>query len=157
MGLFFIPLRGVGFSLVYHALKPAGKTWATAILVFALYLTAIGVALHSSLAFVGDIVVSGDTALLDGIRDYWQPGAYSVAVGYAVLSVWIFVLILTGRSRFPRWTAAVSPLGLLIVSAVLIAVLPDSAASAKAFLSLSGLNFPLLIFFPVTAWALVKT
>lgn len=156
LGVFFIPLHSLGFFLVFQALKPANVQWARTFLVLAIYLTAIGVGMHGTLAFLGDIVQSGDPGLLDGVRDYWQPWAYSLAVGYAILSVLILVLILTGRSYLPRWTASVSPLGFLVYTSILIAVLPDTVASIKSFLALTGLNLPLLIFFPITTWALAR-
>lgn len=156
LGVFFIPLHSLGFFLVFLALKPASVKWARIFLMLAIYLTAIGVGMHGTLAFVGDIVRSGDPDLLNGIRDYWQPWAYSLGLGYAILSMLILALILTGRSHLPRWTASVSPIALLVYSSILIANLPDSATSLKAFLSLTGLNLPLLIFFPITTWALAR-
>jgi hypothetical protein len=156
LGVYFIPLHMLGFFLVFQALKPASAVWARVFLMLSLYLTAIGVGLHGTLAFVGDVIQSQDADLVRGIRDYWQPWAYSVAFGYAVVSAPILLLMLTGRSLYPRWVALVSPLGVAIFTAILIAVLPDSATGLKAFLSLTGLNLPLMILFPITTWVLVK-
>lgn len=156
LGVYFIPLHILGFFLVFQALKPANAKWARAFLVVALYLTPIGVGLHGSLAFVGDVIRSGDAGLIHGIRDYWQPWAYSVALGYLMASALILTLILTGRSLYPRWMALVSPLSVAALSAILIAVLPDSANGLKAFLSLTGLNLPLMILFAVTTWIFWK-
>jgi len=155
-GVYFIPLHIFGFFLVFLALKPASVLWARVLLVLALYLTPIGVGLHGSLAFVGDIVKSQDSHLINGIRDYWQPWAYSLVIGYAILSVLIVLLILTGRSIYPKWAVIVSPIGIVLLTGVVIAILPDSASGLKAILSLTGLNLPLLIFFPITTWFLVK-
>lgn len=157
LGVYFIPLHIFGFLLVYQALKPANSTSAKAFLVLSLYLTPIGVGMHGTLAFIGDIVQSQDAGLIHGIRDYWQPWAYSLVLGYAVISALILVLILTGRSLYPQWTALVSPLGLVVFTAIVIAVLPDSAAGLKAFLSLTGLNLPLMVFFAITTWVLVRS
>lgn len=156
LGIFFIPLHILGFFLVYQALKPASVKWARGFLVLSLYLTPIGVGLHGTLAFIGDIIQSQNAGLIHGIRDYWQPWAYSVALGYAVVSVLIVGLILTGRSLYPRWVALISPIGIVLLTAIIIAVLPDSATGMKAFLSLTGLNLPLMIFFSVTTWVLAR-
>lgn len=156
LGVYAIPFHIVGFFLVFQALKPANLKWARCFLMLALYLTTIGVGLHGTLAFVGDIVQSRDTALIEGMRDYWQPWAYSVAIGYAIVSALIVALILTGRSLYPRWMALVSPLGIGALTAVVIAVMPDSATGVKAFLSLTGLNLPLMIFFAITTWVLLR-
>ena len=156
LGVYFIPLHILGFFLVYQALKSASTKWAIIFLVLGLYLTPIGVGLHGTLAFVGDIIQSRDAGLIDGIRDYWQPWAYSLVFLYAIVSVLILMLILTGRSLYPRWTALVSPIALVVFTGIVIAILPDSATGLKAFLSLTGLNLPLMIFFAITTWVLVR-
>lgn len=156
VGVYFIPLHILGFFLVFQALKPASTTWARVFLALALYLTPIGAGLHGTLAFIGDVIQSRDAGLIHGIRDYWQPWAYSVAGGFATVSALILLLILTGRSLYPQWMALVSPLTIALFSAVVIAALPDSAAGMKSFLSLTGLNLPLMIFFPMTTWILVR-
>jgi hypothetical protein len=156
LGVYFLPFHILGFFLVFQALKPANVKCARIFLVLALYLTPIGVGLHGTLAFVGDIIQSRDAGLIHGIRAYWQPWAYSVALGYVVISALILLLILTGRSLYPRWMALVSPLGIAAFGAVVIAVLPDSATGLKAFLSLTGLNLPLMIFFAITTSILVR-
>jgi hypothetical protein len=156
LGVYFIPLHILGFFLVYQAVKPANTKWAMIILVLGLYLTPIGVGLHGTLAFVGDIIRSQDAGLIDGIRDYWQPWAYSLVLLYSIVSFLILMLILTGRSLYPRWIALVSPIGLVVFTGIVIAILPDSATGLKAFLSLTGLNLPLMIFFAITTWVLVR-
>ncbi len=156
LGVFFIPLHILGFFLVYQALKPASTKWATIFLVLGLYFTPIGVGLHGTLAFVGDIIQSRDAGLIEGIRDYWQPWAYSVVIVYAIIAALILILVLTGRSLYPRWTALVSPIPLVVFTGIVIAILPDSATGLKAFLSVTGLNLPLMVFFAITTWVLVR-
>jgi hypothetical protein len=156
LGVYFIPLHILGFFLVYQALKPANAKWAMLFLVLGVYLIPIGVGLHGTLAFVGDIIQSQNAGLIDGIRDYWQPWAYSLVLVYAIVSILILMLILTGRSLYPRWVAFFSPIGLVVITSIVIAILPDSAIGLKTFLSVTGLNLPLMILFAVTTWFLVS-
>jgi hypothetical protein len=156
LGVYFIPLHILGFFLVYQALKPANTKWAMVFLVLGLYFVPIGVGLHGTLAFVGDIIQFRDSGLIDGIRDYWQPWAYSLVFLYTIVSILILVLILTGRSLYPRWVVLVSPIGLVVITGIVTAILPDSATGPKAFLSVTGLNLPLMIFYAVTTWVLVR-
>ncbi len=156
IGLYFIPLHVLGFFLVFQALKPASLFWSRVFLALALYLTPIGVGMHGSLAFVGDILRSEDAELIQGMRDYWQPWAYSLVIGYAVVSVLILGMILSGKSFYPRWTALVSPIGLVFFSAIAIAILPENLNGLKAFLAITGLNLPLAVLFLVTTLILVK-
>lgn len=156
IGLYFIPFHIFGFLLIFQALRPASVIWSRVFLVSAIYLTSIGVALHGSLAFVGDIFRSRDADLIRGMQDYWQLWAYSVVIGYAMVSVLILCLILTGRSLYPWWTSIISPIGIVAISAVAIAVLPENLSGLKTFLALTGLNLPLAILFPITAWILAR-
>lgn len=156
LGVFFIPLHILGFFLVYQALKPASTKWAMIFLVLGLYVTPIGVGLHGTLAFVGDIIQSRDAGLIEGIRDYWEPWAYSLVFLYAIISVLILILILTGKTLYPRWTVLVSPIVLLVFTGIVIAILPENATGLKTFLSVTGLNLPLMIFFAITTWVLVR-
>jgi hypothetical protein len=156
LGVYFIPLHILGFFLVYQALKPASAKWAMLFLVLGVYLIPVGAGLHGTLAFVGDIIQSRDAGLIDGIRDYWQPWAYSLVAVYAVVSILILMLILTGRSLYPRWVATISPIGIVAVTSIVSAILPDSATGLKTFLSVTGLNLPLMILFAVTTWLLVR-
>jgi hypothetical protein len=156
IGIYFIPFHILGFFLIFQALKPASVKWARVFLVLALYLTPIGVGLHGSLAFVGDIIQSKDANLIDGMQDYWQPWAYSLVFGYAIVSALIALLILTGRSLYQQWIVLVSPIGLVVFTAIVIELLPDSATGLKAFLALTGLNLPLMIFFSITTWVVAK-
>jgi len=156
LGVYFIPFHILGFFLVFQALKPASVTWARVFLALGLYLIPIGVGLHGTLAFVGDVIQTKNAALVDGIRDYWQPWAYSVAAGYTIVSALILILILSGRSLYPRWTAIVSPLAIAALTAFLIAILPSDATGVKAFLALTGLNLPLMVFFPITTRVLAR-
>jgi hypothetical protein len=155
IGIGFIPLHIAGFFLVYQALRPAGLMWSRIFLASSLYLVPVGVGLHGTLAFVGDIVRSGDAGLLGGMRDYWEPWAYAVAAGYALASVLIAGLILTGRSVYPRWMVLASPLGVALLTAAAGSLLPGGSVGLRNFLSVTGLNLPLLIFFPVTTWLLL--
>jgi hypothetical protein len=99
IGIYFIPFHILGFFLIFQALKPASVKWARVFLVLALYLTPIGVGLHGSLAFVGDIIQSKDANLIGGMRDYWQPWAYSLVFGYAIVSTLIALSKRVGKAR----------------------------------------------------------
>lgn len=127
-----------------------------ALFALSVYATIIGVGLHGTLAFVGDILQSGNTELIEGVQDYWQPWAYSVVALYAVISVMIFALIITGRSFYPKWSAFTSPMPIVAVTVLIIAILPNSIAGVKSFLAISGLNLPLVVFFATSTWVLAR-
>jgi hypothetical protein len=155
-GVIFIPLHILGFFLSYHALKPASPKWAIVYLAVSVYIIPVGVGLHGTLAFIGDIIQFGNEGLINGIRIYWEPWAFYLVFGYSIASILILTLILTGRSLYPRWVALVSPIGFVVFSGIVNAILPDSANGLKVFLSITGLNLPLMVFFAITTWVLVR-
>lgn len=156
LGVYFIPLHILGFFLVYQALKPANTKFSLVFLALAIYATTIGVGFHGTLAFVGDIFQSGNLDLINGIKDYWQPWAYSLVIMYAVISIIILALIIPGHSLYPKWTVFLSPIAIVGITVIIISILPDNASGVKSFLSLTGLNLPLIIFFAITTWVLAR-
>lgn len=150
LGVFFIPFHMAGFFLVYLALKPAGNIKSLIFLIGSFYLIAIGTGYHGTFAFIGDTIQSEDNELLMKMVPYWQNWGRLVVVGYLIISSYLSVLIISGQTMYPRKTVLLSPLSLLIISAVFIALLPEGYYGAKAFLAVTGLNLPLLVFYIVT-------
>ncbi|MGW8246794.1 MAG: DUF6796 family protein [Acidiferrobacterales bacterium] len=146
LGVFFIPLHMFGFFLAYLALRPAGQLRAVLFTIAAFYLVAIGGGFHGTLAFLGDVIQSNDAELLARVYPYWQNWGLVMIAGYLLISVYLFFVMVSGKTMYDRRAAVFSPMPLMILSSLLIAVLPDSLNGAKAFLSATGLNLPLLIF-----------
>lgn len=150
LGVFFIPFHMFGFLLVYLALRPAGNKKALFILVGSFYLVALGSGFHGTFAFIGDTIQSGDDQLLMKMVPYWQNWGMALVAGYLLLSSYLFYLIISGATMYSRSAALWSPLSLLVISAIIIVLLPEKYYGTKAFLAVTGLNLPLLIFFIVT-------
>lgn len=156
-GTFIIPIfHLVGMYLVAIAIKPFGRVTARVFLFVGAYLTAIGSGMHGTLAFVGDIVQTGNQTLMNGLLDYWQPWAYSLVVFYSLISLFLAVVVLSNKTSYARWMFFLSPLGVMIISTVIISILPADLAGVKSFLAVSGLNLPMLIFYSITIWVLLK-
>jgi len=146
IGVFTIPLHMFGFFLAYLALRPAGQLKAVLFTIAAFYLVAVGGGFHGTLAFLGDVIQSNDTELLARVFPYWQNWGLVMIVGYLLISVYLFIIMVSGKTMYDRWVAVFSPLPLMIISTVLIAVLPESFSGTKSFFAVTGLNLPLLIF-----------
>ena len=156
-GTFILPIfHLVGMYLVAIAVKPIGNFIAKLILFVGAYLTAVGSGLHGTLAFVGDIVQSGDLELINRMLDYWQPWAYFLVILYAVISLFLAALVWSNKTPYSRWMIFTSPLGVMILSTVAIAILPSSLTGIKSFLAVTGLNLPMLIFYLTTVGVLLK-
>lgn len=155
LGVLFIPFHMLGFLLVYFALKPAGNFKSLIVLAGSFYLIAIGSGFHGTFAFIGDTIQSGNEELLIKMVPYWQNWGLTLVSGYLVLSLYLFFLIISDSTLYSKWAAFLSPIALLFYSSTLITLLPDEFYGVKAFFAVTGLNFPLLIFFAVTIYTLL--
>lgn len=157
LGAFVLPIFHLaGLYLVSIALKPLGISAARIFLFVGAYAAAIGAGFHGTLAFVGDIVKSGNQALMSGILDYWQPWAYLLVVLFTGIALLLAALIVFNKTIYSRWMFFVSPIGLMMLSTIAIAVLPGSYLGLKSFLAATGLNLPMLIFYITTVGVLLK-
>ncbi len=156
LGVFFLPIHLLGSYLIYLALKSAGKELALIFLVLGFYLTAIGTGFHGTLAFVGDIIQTNDQVLLNKILVYWHPWGFVLVANYIVMGLYLVFLILRGGTLYPKWSVLISPLIVVLYSAAVIAILPEDYIGIKAFLAVTGLNLPLLIFYVFTTFVLVR-
>lgn len=150
LGVFSIPFHMFGFLLVYLAIRPAGNKKALFVLISSFYIAALGSGFHGTFAFIGDTIQSGNTQLLMKMVPYWQNWGMALVAGYLLLSGYLFYLIISGATMYSRSAALLSPLSLLLISAIIIAVLPESYNGTKTFLAVTGLNLPLLVLFIVT-------
>ncbi|MTJ05604.1 MAG: hypothetical protein FH759_13035 [Sediminimonas qiaohouensis] len=157
VGLFLIPLEMAGIALVAEALERNSATVAWVFRVTGMYLVALGAAYHGTFAFVTDIIQSGDTALLGAVVAYWQPFGYVIVCGYVLWSAVLAGLILGGRTAYPRRVALLSPLALLLLGGVFVALLPPAMNGVRNFIVVTGLNLPLAVFFMVTGHVLKRT
>ncbi len=157
LGTFVLPIfHLVGIYLVAIVLKSLGRNKARIFLLSGVYITAVGAGFHGTLAFVGDIVQSGNEELANAMLDYWQPWAYSLVILYTIVSLLLVGVILSRKTPYSRWMVFVSPLGVMILSTLAIAILPLSLIGVKSFLAVTGLNLPFLVFYITTIGVLRK-
>ncbi len=155
LAVFFLPFHMLGFFLVYQAIIPAGRRKAILFFGGACYFVAVGTGYHGTFAFVGDTIQSGDALLLRKMGDYWTAWGLALVIGYALLCLCLIALILTGRTRYPKWALFFTPPFFLLLGAAAIWLLPPEFSGIKAFIAVTGLNLPLLIFYGIT-WKLLS-
>jgi hypothetical protein len=156
-GTFILPIfHLLGMYLVAIALKPLARYSSLIFLFVGAYLAAVGSGMHGTLAFVGDIVQSGDQLLIDRMLDYWQPWAYALVVFYFLLSLILAAVVVSKRTQYPRWMFFLSPLGVMVLTTLAVAILPPSLTGVRSFLTVTGLNLPMLIFYIATVGVLLR-
>lgn len=156
-GTFILPIfHLLGMYLVSIAVIPLGRYSAQIFLLVGAYLAAVGSGMHGTLAFVGDIVQSGNQLLIDRMLDYWQPWAYALVAFYFLLSLIFAAVVVSRKTPYPRWMFFASPLGVVMLSTLAVALLPASLTGVRSFLTVTGLNLPMLIFYLATVGVLLK-
>lgn len=154
---FIMPIFHLGgMYLITLVIKPLNRSMARAFFFAGAYMTAIGSGFHGTLAFVGDIVQSGNQELINNMLDYWQPWAYVLVIPYVIISLFLAGLIWSNKTSYSRWMLFTSPMGVMLVSTLIIAILPASMTGIKAFLAVTGLNLPLLVFYMASTGTLLK-
>jgi Family of unknown function (DUF6796) len=156
LAIFFLPFHIVGSYLVYLTLRPASKKLAMVYFLPAAYLAVLGAGYHGTYAFVGDIIQSGDEVLMNNMLDYWFYWGAILVVGYSIMSIYLFALILQGRSIFPKWAAIISPISIVFFTTLITLALPENMIGIKVFLTVTGLNLPLAIFYFVATKYLLR-
>lgn len=142
LGQFFIPFHIFGWILLYFALSPAHIALRALILVFTVYITIIGTSLHASLVYAGAIIRSRDQFALVQVGEFFDLTAYTLVAGVLVFGAVVALLIVTGRTLFPKWIVLISPLGYLVITTSMVAALPASYQSVSAFVTATGFNLP---------------
>jgi hypothetical protein len=132
-GIFLFPLWWAGIWVLYRGLRPAGLIWSLCpCLLFAFLVSTVNVSGHASYPFwaaIGEAGQSPHEAVVLATRQLEaQVMQYAgklalIQTGLEiVLSVWIAIPILWGRTLFPRWLALLIPI-FPSVAALLIDVL----------------------------------
>ncbi|GMR22003.1 MAG: hypothetical protein BMS9Abin37_0326 [Acidobacteriota bacterium] len=147
LAILFIPVGIFGIWHVYLALRPAGEKKALAFLVGGTLSYAMGAAFHSTFGFVASILQSGDDILIAKTADFFEPLGLLLLISMVLLLLWLTLLILSGKTLYPRWAALFTPLVFQLLFSSLGYLLPIKIG--VAFLVM-GLNLALSCFFTVS-------
>lgn len=146
LALVAIPLEGLGILLhTTLAFKPARKPLSWVFLLGGGYLFALGTAYHGTYGFIAEIVKRGDPQLTALAADYFEPFGVGLSMLLLLFVVYWAVLILRGLTNYPRMMVFASPLSVMLVSTLLVTILPHDWTGLRTFITVTGLNLPLLI------------
>lgn len=152
LALVAIPV--VGISVVAHTslgLKPSGKGLSRLFTFSGLFIVALGVAYHAFFGVAAEVVRNADPALIAAVNAYFEPLGILVSVLFLAMVVGWTLLILTGRTHYPRWVLLFSPLPVLATTTTFAFLLPVPNVPIRVFLMVTNMNLP------ITLWALVST
>ena len=128
IGVLAAPLYLVGCWHIYLMLKPAHQKWALAAFLISAYGFAVGAVWIGSRASVGTLANQPDTEQIRMLIELYQFRYETlltvIRVTTLVLSMIFIGLVLTGKTRYPRWAAIFNPIILILASFVLFIVFP---------------------------------
>jgi len=152
LALVAIPIAGI--SVVVHTslgLKPAGRGLSRLFTFSGLFIVALGVAYHALFGVAAEVVRNADPVLIAAVNAYYEPLGILVSVLFLVMVLGWTLLILTGRTHYPRWVLLCSPLPVLATTTTFAFLLPVPNVPIRVFLMVTNMNLP------ITLWALVST
>ncbi len=158
LGVLAAPLYLLGYWHVSEALRPSGVRLRAAVLLLGGYAFAIGDVWLGQRIFLARVVKARASApmdeipLLDGLLATFasdnEPLIQLVRVLILILSALIVVPVLRGRTLYPRWMAACTPIVLLGSIFASYAVLP----AIGTYLLPAAMNVAHVVFFGLSTW-----
>jgi hypothetical protein len=124
IGVVVLPFQLLGLVPVYFALKPAGKVLPVMAVIANAHTLLMGVAFHISYAFIGSgwiLYHSGEaknttSGLVDQFGRYWMVLAVIMFLELLFSSVIYTIVVMKGKSLFPRWMAFFSHIGVTAIA-----------------------------------------
>jgi hypothetical protein len=155
IGVAVLPFQLLGLVPAYFALKPAGRLLPMMAVIANAHTLLMGVAFHISYAFIGsgwilhhqenaDGITSG---LMDRFDLYWRILAVIMFVELLFSSVIYTIVILKGKSLFPKWMAVFNPVGVTVMAFPPVFMLPYPVGG---YIAPAYLNISTMIFFIMT-------
>ncbi len=142
-----VPLYFVGMWHIAQMLKPAGGKLSNILFLVGSFGFLYGAMWMSSRASIGSLVhyreLIDDTNLVELYQIRSETLLQVIRVTTLVISGIYIYMVLTGKSRYPKWMAATSPIVLLILNFLIFLIAP----SVGKFVMPIALNVGFSIFF----------
>jgi len=124
-----VPLYLVGMWHIAQMLKPAGEKLSNILFLIGSFGFLYGAMWMSSRASIGSLVhypeLIANTTLVELYRLRSETLLQVIRVTSLVISGIYVYMVLTGKSRYPKWMAATSPIVLLILNFVIYLIAPS--------------------------------
>ncbi len=157
LGVLGAPLYVVGAWHIYLMLRPANRFWAALAFVIMAYGCVVGgvwIGSRATAAFLVNTIPEDALASAIGLYELRYESLLIVVRSAILVLSGIFVwLILTGRSSYPRWMAALNPIILILASFLVFWLAPGIGK----YLMPIALNVAFLILFSVSTMIAVHS
>lgn len=161
LGVFATPLVLLGFWQVYQGLSGANAVWALAALGLFGSASIIGAFVHGTFYYMGEYIHA-----LNKVQDESQAvvaemikrhrkvliATYAPVILFILLASIVFsVLVISGKTSFPVWMAAVNPVTMTIAWMLVKRILPPFV---RDWTEGAGFNIAYMLFFACTTFTL---
>jgi len=152
IGVLALPFQVLGLIPLYYALKPSGKILPIMALIANAHMILMGVAFHISYAYIGsgwiiyhknELTNQITTEIVNKFDSYWKILAVIIIAELLFGSIIYVIVVLKGKTLFPRWMAIFNPLCIVLYTFPFVFILPSPIGGyiAPAYLNLSTLLF----------------
>ena len=129
LAVFGIPLYFVGMWHIAEMLRPAGEKLSRALFFIGSFGFLYGAMWMSSRAMIGSIAhhpeLVESTNLVELYELRLETLLQVIRITTLVISIIFIKMVLTGKSRYPKWMAATSPIVLLLMNFVIFLTVPS--------------------------------
>ncbi len=157
LGVLGAPLYVVGAGHIYLMLRPANRFWAMLaffVMAYGCIVGGVWIGSRATAAFLVNTIPEDVLASAIGLYELRYESLLTVVRSAILVLSGIFVwLILTGRSNYPRWMAALNPIILILASFLVFWLAPGIGK----YLMPIALNVAFLILFSVSTMIAVHS
>ncbi|MHB8127425.1 MAG: DUF6796 family protein [Mobilitalea sp.] len=162
VGVVALPFQVLGLIPVYFALKPSGKVLPVMAVIANAHMLLMGVAFHISYAYIGtgwiiyhknELTNQITTEIVDKFASYWMILVIIMFVELLFGSIIYVIVVLKGKTLFPRWMAIFNPLCIVLYTFPIVFILPSPIGG---YIAPAYLNLSTLLFFTITLVVLYK-
>jgi hypothetical protein len=157
LGVLGAPLYVVGAWHIYLMLRPANRFWAMLaffVMAYGCIVGGVWIGSRATAAFLVNTIPEDALASAIGLYELRYESLLTVVRSAILVLSGIFVwLILTGRSNYPRWMAALNPIILILASFLVFWLAPGIGK----YLMPIALNVAFLILFSVSTMIAVHS
>jgi uncharacterized membrane protein YiaA len=152
LGYAVLPFYLLGLWPLYRALKPAGRFLASVpVFLFGFAFTLFPGYHHAAVLYALGFKAAtenADSLLAAQLAQVHESALLVIAIPMTIASLWMAVLVLSGKTRYARWMAIVSPLLAPLISPLLL-YLPDPWGG---YLVPGAGTLVFVLFFALTVW-----
>lgn len=162
LGVFVLPLQLAGLVSLYYGLKPAGKVLPLIVVITDAHALIMGVAFHVTYAYIASGWKlfhlfgpgnAGTSELMKQFDFYWKIVIVLMMTELILSSALFVVLILKGKTLYPKWMALFNPPFIVIAMLLIISAIPKPVGG---YIAPTILNLSTLIFFIISTAVICK-